>query len=159
MEPKRWKEMNDTFNSDIKENVEVSESIKWTRHKMKENLVDSSYNPKIETIAQLKELYKKKAGDLTKEEKSKILELEKEIQKQWILVARSPSIESTKISMLAKSEPREIFIPDFNNEAQLVEVWFRKWEDGKRYHTNRGWYPNALSKNDVIYIFKRDADG
>ena len=62
--------------------------------------------------------------------------------------------------MLSRSETREIFIPDFNDETQLIEAWFEKWLDGKRYNTiHRDWYPNALSENDVIYIYERDGDG
>ena len=129
--------------------LQAIETIKWRNFKLETS----------KFFSELKELYKKKYKELTKEEKSKVLELEKEIQQQGILVARSPIIESTKISMLAKAEPREAFLPDFNNETQLIEVWFHKWEDGKRYHNNREWYPNPLSENDVIYIFKKDANG
>lgn len=106
---------------------------------------------------ELKDLYNKK--NLTRQEQARVAELEQEVQNRGFLVARSPIIESSKISMLAKSEPREAFLPDFNNPQQLREMGFTQEADGKWYHSNRDWYPNGLSENDVVYVFKRDASG
>ena len=115
-------------------------------------------SPEFQAIkTELTDLYKKKK--LTDEEKVRVTELEAEVQKQGILVAKSPLIEQIKISMLAKAEPREAFLPDFSNEAQLKEMGFTKKEDGKWYHSNSDWYPDALSDKDVVYVFKRDASG
>ena len=117
--------------------------------------LDSPEFQRVKT--ELTDLYKKK--NLTDEEKVRVTELESEVQKQGILVAKSPLIEQIKISMLAKAEPREAFLPDFSNETQLKEMGFTKKEDGKWYHSNSDWYPDALSDKDVVYVFKRDASG
>jgi adenosine deaminase len=114
-------------------------------------------NVSATVTTELKELYNKKK--LTPQEKARVEELEQEVQSHGILVARSPIIENSKISMLAKSEPREALLPDFNNAEQLRELGFTQEADGKWYHSNRDWYPNGLSENDVIYVFKRDIDG
>ena len=68
-------------------------------------------------------------------------------------------IKNTQVSMLAKGEPREAFLPDFNKPEMLKEMGFTQGADGKWYHSNRDWYPNALSNKDVVYVFKRDASG
>lgn len=107
--------------------------------------------------SELKELYSKKK--LSKEDTKRIEELESVVQEHGILVARSPMIKNTQVSMLAKGEPREAFLPDFNKPEMLKEMGFTQGADGKWYHSNRDWYPNALSDKDVVYVFKRDASG
>lgn len=138
-------------------NAKIKLNQKFAQKRILEALKKEKNNKKFleESFSELKELYKK-GKELTKNDKKIILELEDRIQKHGILVAHSPIIESSKISMLSKSEPRDAFIPDFTNEDQLTKVWFKKWADGKWYHINRNRYPNALSENDVVYIFKRD---
>ena len=119
---------------------------------------------KTETVrAELTGYYEKinKKETLTSKEKERVQELENELHAQGILTAKAPVIESTKISMLAKSEPRDIFLPDFSNEAQLEEFGYVKREDGKWYNNseNKDWFPDALTEDKVVYVFKRDANG
>ena len=120
------------------------------------SLTTSTTLPKGVT-SELKELYSKK--ELSKEDTKRIEELESVVQEHGILVARSPMIKNTQVSMLAKGEPREAFLPDFNKSEMLKEMGFTQGADGKWYHSNRDWYPNALSNKDVVYVFKRDASG
>ncbi len=99
-------------------------------------------SPEFKAIeAELKELHKIKPNKLTKEQKTRLTELEAKVQEQGILTARSPIVETEQISAIAKAEPRTIFLPDFSNEAQLREFGFEILEPG--------WYTGQSEPIDI----------
>ena len=75
------------------------------------------------------------------------------------LNAKSPLIQNSKVSMISKPNDVDGIVPDLTAEDKILSNYGLVKDGDKWYAPNREWFPRAITENDIIIIYGRDAYG
>lgn len=75
------------------------------------------------------------------------------------LSAKSPLIQNSKVSMISKPNDVEGIVPDLTAGDKVLSDYGLVKDGDKWYAPNREWFPRAITEDDIIIVYGRDANG